>query len=127
MASIHQLDDLQCYQLGLNLAVEIDGVSRIYRSKDNYPLCNQIRRASISVPANIAEGFGRSTTKEFARFVEISRGSGYEVQTLLVLGHMLGYLSDDEFAPRRDTVSRTLGKLTAFHKYLRNSKAPYLP
>lgn len=79
---MHRLDDLQCYQLGLRLAVEIDDVARLFRARNNYALSNQIGRASISVVANISEGFGRSTSREFARFVDIARGSAYEVKTL---------------------------------------------
>ena len=94
--------------------------------KEEFRLTSQMLRAVISIPANIAEGFGRSTSKEFARFVDIARGSAYEVQTLLRLGHELKYLTDEQYDHLLSHVSETLGKLTALHKYLRRSTAPYL-
>lgn len=123
---VSQLENLECYRLAFEVAVEMDDLARACRSRDNYPLCNQLRRASISIPANIAEGFGRTTSKEFARFVEISRGSGYEVLSLINLAHRLGYITSEQCAGCKDRVQQTLRKLTSFHKYLRTSKAPYL-
>jgi four helix bundle protein len=126
MSSKNSLDNLECYQLGLALAVEIHRVTQSLAHRRHYHLSDQLRRAGISIPANIAEGYGRSTAKEFARFIAIARGSAYEVQTLLRLCSKLGYLNEAEHAEIQDLVSIILGKLTAFHRYLRTSKAPYL-
>jgi four helix bundle protein len=62
-----------------------------------YGLTNQIRRASVSVPSNIAEGFGRNSKKEFKHFLQITIGSLFELQTQLEISKNLKFLSEMEF------------------------------
>jgi four helix bundle protein len=59
-----------------------------------FGLTNQLRRASVSIPSNIAEGQGRGPTQDFVRFLQIARGSLQEVQTQLVIAHRLSYVSE---------------------------------
>lgn len=63
----------------------------------DFDLRGQIRRASISITANIAEGFGRNSDKEFANFLNIAHGSAYEVQSHLYVAFDLGYITDETF------------------------------
>jgi four helix bundle protein len=78
----------------------IDLVPRIYRITTGFPreelfaLSSQLRRAAISIPANIAEGQARQHPKEFVQHLMIAKGSLAEVQTLLIIAHRLGYLSE---------------------------------
>lgn len=75
----------------------------VYRATRNFPkeelygLTSQIRRASASIPANIAEGCGRNTTPEFARFLQIAMGSASELEYHLLLAHGLAYLNPDDY------------------------------
>ena len=75
----------------------------VYRNTDSYPkeelfgLTSQLRRASASIPANIAEGFGRSGSAELARFLQISMGSASELEYHFILAHDLKYLSDESY------------------------------
>ncbi len=77
-------------------------VKYIYRLLKKYPLeeknalCNQLRRAAISVPSNIAEGFGRVSYKDKLRFIEISYGSLMEVECQIEISFELGYISREE-------------------------------
>src|SRR5688500_7767547 len=64
----------------------------------DYPYRDQIRRASVSVMTNIAEGFARHSPIEFARFLDIARASAREVQSLLYVGRDRGYIDDDGFS-----------------------------
>lgn len=88
---------LLIWQKSMNL------ITKIYLSTNNFPkeeifgLASQIRRSSISIPSNIAEGFGRESNKEFLRFLHISIGSLFEMQTQLEIAKNVTYLNDDEF------------------------------
>jgi four helix bundle protein len=82
----------------------IEFVTEIYKNTDRFPkeerygLTSQIRRAAVSIPANIAEGAGRHSKKEFAHFLSNSQGSASELETELVIAHQLGYLDETTFA-----------------------------
>ena len=86
----------------------VDGFPR----KEQFALCDQLRRAVVSVPSNVAEGFGRDTHKEFAHFLSMSQGSLYEVETQLEIASLLGYVAlDDEILRLMNSVSNMLGAL----------------
>lgn len=79
MAKISKLEDINVYKESLLLTREVFKLCKVPRIRGEYSLCDQIKRASISVPANIAEGFGRNSKANFARFLSISLGSANEV------------------------------------------------
>lgn len=95
----------------------VDFVVSVYASTKDFPpderfgLTSQIRRAAVSIPANIAEGAARKTDKEFLQFLSIAQGSSSEVETELLLAMKLGFLSQDVYHQLRneiDTVGRML-------------------
>jgi len=88
--------DLQVWQKGMDLCVTIYGLTSTFPSDEKFGLTSQLRRASSSIPANIAEGHGRGTDPDFARFLRISLGSTKEVETFLALSLRLGFLSQIE-------------------------------
>ena len=91
----------------------------IYR---DYGYADQTRRASVSIPTNLAEGYGRfSTNKELNRYVAISRGSAFEVRTLLVVGLRIGYLEKCRYGELRALVDLIIRQLSAFSRYLTQS------
>lgn len=63
---------------------------------EKFGLQSQIRRSTVSIPSNIAEGCGRASDKEFARFLEIALGSAFELETQLIIGQRLGYFPENE-------------------------------
>lgn len=81
----------------------VDFVVKIYKFTQNFPsderfgLTSQIRRASVSIPANIAEGAARQTTKEFLQFLSIAQGSSSEVETELLIASKVGYIRKEEY------------------------------
>jgi len=86
-------EDLQAWRLGMNLVVEIYRQTQSWPKTELYSLTAQIRRASASIPSNIAEGKGRSSDKELLKFLDYARGSVHEVQTQIMIACRLDYLS----------------------------------
>lgn len=81
----------------MKLVTNVYEKSSDFPSQEMYGFTNQIRRSVISIPGNIAEGFGRNHSKEYIRFLEISRGSLYELQTQLEIAFNLEFLTKDNF------------------------------
>jgi len=88
--------DLKVWQQAIELVPKVYEVVRVLPSEERYELASQIRRAVVSVPANIAEGQARQHPKEFLQGLYIARGSLAEVETLLIVAMRLGYLSEDK-------------------------------
>ena len=85
-------EDLLVWQKAMLLAKMVYVIQKQLPKDEVYGLGDQIRRAVVSVPSNIAEGFGRETDKEFKHFLSIARGSLYETKTQLELAESLGFL-----------------------------------
>jgi four helix bundle protein len=80
----------------------VDLVTLVYKLLDKFPddekfgLTSQIKRSSVSIPSNIAEGYGRNYTKDYIRFLNISRGSLFEMQTQMQIAINLGFIKNDD-------------------------------
>jgi four helix bundle protein len=88
--------DSVAWQKAMALSTSVYSTTRNFPKEEIFGLTNQLRRASVSVPSNIAEGSGRLSTGEFLQFLGIARGSVLEVQTQLELAMRLGYGSSDD-------------------------------
>ncbi len=89
--------ELKVWQKGISLVVDIYKLTKSFPSDELYGLTSQMRRSAISVPSNIAEGSGRNSDKELNRFLDISLGSSFELETQIIIASKLQYLSDEEF------------------------------
>jgi four helix bundle protein len=87
--------DLILWQKSMLLAVEIYRLTATLPRHESFGLTSQLRRASISVPSNIAEGSARKSTKEFVHFLHIARGSIAELETQLMLVYRIGYTTEE--------------------------------
>ena len=87
---------LIAWQRSMDFAESIYRLSAKFTIEERFGLTNQIRRACNSVPANIAEGRGKGSPADFARFLAISRGSLFEVETYLCLAERFGYVTSEE-------------------------------
>jgi four helix bundle protein len=87
--------DLLAWQKAIELVSEIYSCTRGFPREEQFGLTNQLRRAAVSVPSNIAEGKGRSTDKDFSLFLHHARGSLREIETQLIIAHRLAYLSEE--------------------------------
>ncbi len=97
MASINSYRDLLIWQKSIFLVTEIYKITGAFPKEELYGLTSQIRRASVSIPSNIAEGFGRNSTGDYKRFLQISLGSLYELQTQVEICSRLNYLSNEHY------------------------------
>ena len=95
---MHNLTELKIWNKAIDLAVDVYKATSTYPTDERFGLTSQLRRASVSIPSNIAEGAGRNSKKEFCNFLGIANGSSYEVQTQLVISNKLNLLNDDKLS-----------------------------
>jgi len=106
--------DLIVWGRALDLVEVVYVIARQLPQEEQYGITTQLRRAVVSIPANIAEGYGRATQRDFAHFLSIARGSLMETEALLLVSERLGYLRGDDLTRARtclDDVSRLLSSL----------------
>lgn len=111
MGSIKSYRDLIAWQKGILLVTDVYKLSSKMPETEKFGLVSQITRAAVSIPANIAEGWGRETPKNFLQFLRIARGSAMEVDTLLEIAHNTRMISSDEY-------NLTLAKVTEVNKII---------
>lgn len=87
--------DLKVWQRSIDLVKDVYLLTDSFPKSEIYGLTSQIRRASISVPSNIAEGAGKKSSKDYIRFLDISLGSLAELETQLIISVKIGYLTQD--------------------------------
>ena len=112
--AVRHYQELKVWQAGMELAVKCYEATRAFPKEEMFGLTAQIRRASVSIPANLAEGQGRQSTKEFLNFISIARGSLMELETHLQLSHRVSLLQRpqlDELPKLADEISRMLSGL----------------
>lgn len=97
--------NLVAYQRAKVLVVEVYKLLKLFPKEENYALCDQLRRAVISIPSNIAEGMGRVSVKEQIHFIEIAFGSLSEVMCQMELAKDLNYITADQVIEVEDLVS----------------------
>ncbi len=109
--------DLEIWNEGVDVVKATYGLTRTWPKDELYGLISQARRAAVSVPANLAEGLGRGTPKEMARFAQIALGSLYELDTLLYLSAELEYSSKDGVAELRERLTSLAKRTSSFIRY----------
>ena len=110
--------ELKIWQKSIELTKSVYLITKKFPKEEVYGLTSQIRRSAVSIPSNIAEGSQRTSDKEFANFILISKGSLAELETQLILAKDFNYANEDEIENLL-TISEELNKmLFAFHKTL---------
>ena len=97
--TVSYYSDLQVWQKSMVLVKQVYQDTSPYPKDELYALTNQIRRAAVSIPSNIAEGHARDSTKEFLHHLSIALGSLAELETQLMLSRDLRYLPEDRLSP----------------------------
>jgi four helix bundle protein len=114
MARIERFEDLLAWQRSMDLVVRVYELSSAGRFAKDFALADQIHRAAISVPSNIAEGFERRSRAEFHHSLTIAKGSCGEVRTQLHIAQRLGYITSEVAAvalTQAEDVSRIISRL----------------
>ena len=110
---------LQVWQKSHDLTLRIYGLTSRFPREEMFGLTNQIRRACASIPTNIAEGCGRGSSADFARFLHIAMGSTNETEYLILLARDLKYLDMDLFTGLMDTIIEVRKMLTSLLRRLK--------
>lgn len=97
MSNIKSYRDLIIWQKAVVLVTKIYTVTGTFPSSEIYGLTNQLRRCAVSIPSNVAEGYGRNSTADYKRFLQIAVGSLYELQTQVEIAFNLTYVSKDQY------------------------------
>lgn len=92
---MHDFKKLNVWNKSMKLAEDVYLLTKEFPDHEKYGLISQIRRCSVSIPSNIAEGAGRNGDKEFANFLAISLGSAFELETQLLLSARLGFAEEN--------------------------------
>jgi len=110
---------LEVWQDSRDLVAEVYKMTNEFPTEEKYGMISQLKRASTSISANIAEGMSRSTDKEKAHFINIAFGSAIEVINFLVLACDLKYIDDQAYTMLREKTEKVTNKLNGLHRTLK--------
>ena len=121
MATLRRFEDLEAWQRARELTRDICRCSKSGAFARDFGLKDQIRRAAVSVMSNIAEGFERGGTAEFAQFLAVSKGSAGEVESQLYVALDREYISEEQFLSLKQKAASTKRLIAGLMRYLRRS------
>jgi len=116
--------NLAVWQRSIDLTIAVYKLTSNFPDSERYGLTNQLRRASVSVARNIAEGYGRATRGEYIQFLGHARGSNSEVETQIVISKALGFGSEEMLKSTEDLCNEVGKMLGATMKSLRPVPSP---
>lgn len=93
MTTIKNYKDLIIWQKSIMLVKIIYQITQSFPKEEQYGITNQLRRCAVSIPSNIAEGYGRNSTNDYIRFLQIATGSLYELETQVEISFQLNYMT----------------------------------
>jgi len=114
LGNIKTYRDLLIWQKSMDLVTEVYSTTSTFPDSEKFGLTSQLRRSSVSIPANIAEGFGRNSPGDFKRFLNISMGSLFELQTEFEISKNLGLISDEKFSRLYDSSREVERMMSSF-------------
>lgn len=117
---VHNYKELKIWQKSRMLVKIVYTATSKFPKEELYGITSQARRAAVSVPLNIAEGAGRGTEKDFCHFLDMTRGSLLELETLFILSNDLGFLSKDTLNQILDEISEISRMIISFQRTLIN-------
>jgi len=121
MATIRRLEDIQAWQKARELVREIYKTCSEGRLSRDFGLRDQLSRAAVSSMSNVAEGFARKSDRDFAHFLDIAKGSAFEVLSLLYVALDVGYITSEQFQKLYRITEETASLIGGLSSYLRKS------
>ncbi len=106
--------DLLVWQKAIKLVEEIYRLTKLFPKDELYGITSQVRRAAVSIPANIAEGYGRKHRQEYHQFIRIAFGSGTELETLLLIAERIRLADPQEFVKINELLNEVMRMLNRF-------------
>ena len=127
MPRIRSFRDLLAWQKAVDLAVEIYQLTRIFPKSELFGLASQVQRSGVSVPANIAEGYGSTGPGEYLHFLSNARGSLRETETHLIISNLVGLSTPEAHLALMDTADEVGRLLYGLTRSVSRSSAPGIP
>ena len=121
--SVRKFEDLLVWQMGIELVKRVYLLTASGLFSRDFGLRDQIRRASVSIPTNIAEGFERASRKEYLLFLNIAKGSAGEVRSLLHVAFEVGYLGKEGYEEIRNEVTKLSAYMFNHIRAIKNAQA----
>ena len=116
---MHQFKELEIWKRSRQFCSEIYHVTSSFPNDEKFGLTNQLRRAAVSIPSNIAEGSSRNSNKDFSRFLEIAIGSSYEIETQLLIASDLKFITTDESEKLINQLNEIIKMISRFRSTLK--------
>lgn len=116
---MHRFKDLEIWRMSRAFCLDIYEITSSFPDSEKFGLTNQLRRAAVSVPSNIAEGCSRKSNKDFSRFLEIAIGSIYEIETQLLISNDLGFIETHSLEKLLDELNSITKMTSKFKSMLR--------
>ena len=110
--------ELRIWQKGIEIAVKTFQLTDTFPKEDKYGICQQMTRSGVSIPSNIAEGSSRRSEKDHARFIEISLGSSFELETQLIISEKLSKGDQTLLQNLKEDITDQQKMLTGFQQKL---------
>ena len=115
--------NLRVWNESMQLVKKVYQLTAVFQKEELFGLVSQMRRCAVSIPSNIAEGYGRGTNAELIHFLHISLGSSNELDSQLDLSRMFSYISDEDFI-LVDGLNNTVNKMIRSLIYVRKNQNP---
>ncbi len=116
---MHRFKDLEIWKRSRIFCSKIYAETANFPKNEKFGITNQLRRASVSIPSNIAEGSSRASNKEFSRFLEIAIGSAYEIETQLLISNDLKFLEFETLESLLNELEEIIKMISKFRSNLK--------
>jgi four helix bundle protein len=116
---MHKFKQLEIWKQSRIFCTQIYSFTISFTNEERFGLTNQLRRAAVSIPSNMAEGSSRNSNKDFSRFLDIAIGSAYEIETQLLISSDLGFITEENLNPLLSKIDTLTKMIYSFQSKLK--------